>query len=471
MWKQFESELDRLLKGHLSVLYHVRKNCRLFNFVKAGRAGIVIAHIIQINSLRIVEERVQRASQSDWSTSHTRPISRQSSHCSLEQQEFPAKVGGDLETPAQQPLSSGTAGQDMNIEPNALFGYVMGHDPSHDIAAATAHAINSVALSLHRGKPSDQGVKPSVMRLLKSKEDGDDPEQTANKKKQKKKKKMKQAIRKAKSSASKAKTLEFPLSSESIRASSVGSSGDHPRSEFPSPRISCETLGRTTGSADDDVKRAKKFKSITRKKTEKPTTIPLFRPFTRSGRASLKAENRDTIVPILPAEPMAASAEGVDPSGAANAKVDSDLKRTRKLRKPAGAGKARDQEDLRGDTDDPESAMPVISGPTNFRRRMSDVNRFLEMQEAAGSATVSIDRTDTGTVPAFAIKFSQISLRIEARAFMAMGAYQTPRRHEEFPRKRSTIAYWIGKEVLLVVPGTTKHLCSTPDGTTFLRYL
>jgi hypothetical protein len=60
LWHQFESDVMELLEGHLSVLYHVRKNCRLFNYVKAGRVGIVISHIIRINSLRIVEERMQR---------------------------------------------------------------------------------------------------------------------------------------------------------------------------------------------------------------------------------------------------------------------------------------------------------------------------------------------------------------------------------------------------------------------------
>jgi hypothetical protein len=37
-------------------------------------------------------------------------------------------------------------------------------------------------------------------------------------------------------------------------------------------------------------------------------------------------------------------------------------------------------------------------------------------------------------------------------------------------RKRGTVAYWLGKEVFLMAPGTTKHLCATLDGSLYLRY-
>jgi len=55
--REFQSEVESLLEGHLSTTFG---DCRLFNFVKAGRVGILISTLFRIHSIRIVEERVQR---------------------------------------------------------------------------------------------------------------------------------------------------------------------------------------------------------------------------------------------------------------------------------------------------------------------------------------------------------------------------------------------------------------------------
>ncbi len=57
---KFEKEVEYMMSGHLSSYYHIRKNCKLFNYIKAGRVGMIISIIIKIEGIRIVNERMQR---------------------------------------------------------------------------------------------------------------------------------------------------------------------------------------------------------------------------------------------------------------------------------------------------------------------------------------------------------------------------------------------------------------------------
>jgi hypothetical protein len=59
--REFEAHMAKLMRSHNSAFASQQNECKLYNYLKVGRLGVVIASLMQLESLRIIQERLLQA--------------------------------------------------------------------------------------------------------------------------------------------------------------------------------------------------------------------------------------------------------------------------------------------------------------------------------------------------------------------------------------------------------------------------
>ncbi len=59
--REFEAHMAKLMRSHNSAFASQQNECNLYNYLKVGRLGVVIASLMQLESLRIIQERLLQA--------------------------------------------------------------------------------------------------------------------------------------------------------------------------------------------------------------------------------------------------------------------------------------------------------------------------------------------------------------------------------------------------------------------------
>ncbi|ELR16162.1 uncharacterized protein ACA1_177910 [Acanthamoeba castellanii str. Neff] len=437
LWHQFESDVMQLLEGHLSVLYHVRKNCHLFNYVKAGRVGIVISHIIRINSLRIVEERMQRGkyttgggnggSQGRLPSADEGKARDRRAHRTLRVRAAAAAATQSVSPPtapvtivveqaAPTPVPRQPAEEvQIRTEVNSLFGYDT--DPAGDAplptesgpagSATTTTTTTTTTTgsggSHHLADETEENAgkrKGSKSKKVKELKDSKDKE------KKKKKKKSSKGDKKAK-----AKAEEGPAAADAAACDnahnyptlySPGAGRSSPPPPYPlsssgggsgGSRAASKGKEGGGGSSSRGIKKGRSSPLITSKEIKEGRArkkAEIFRPFTRSSSRS-KPEEPDITILHQPVADAAAAAAMLESQEEETGRPATSPPAEQREGAPSGEGGADDA--------DPGELKRTRKPALPFHRKASLVTpaaRPRELDNNSESGSVRADPDDAG---------------------------------------------------------------------------